>query len=317
MKPRLVTALLVGLVMACALPRPAPEDPAVARAVQFLAAETPRWKVEHDCYSCHNNGDAARALYLWTRLRGERLDPIADTSAWLQQPGQWEHNGGDQAFGDERLARLQFAAALVSADEAGFGGDGRALQEAAARLAADQLPDGAWQERSRLIGSPITYGRVLATYMARRTLVHADRERYAPEIRRADQWFRESEVQTVLDAAAVLLALGDSADRDAVTQQRRSLVLVRDGEAPGGGWGPFVTSAPEVFDTALAILALAQLAGDEGISAMIERGRGFLRARQEPDGGWPATTRPSGNQSYAHRISTTGWAVQALLTSGR
>jgi len=34
---------------------------------------------------------------------------------------------------------------------------------------------------------------------------------------------------------------------------------------------------------------------------------------QESDGGWPETTRPSGSQSYAERISTTGWVVYALL----
>ena len=34
---------------------------------------------------------------------------------------------------------------------------------------------------------------------------------------------------------------------------------------------------------------------------------------QEPDGGWPETTRPPGASSYAHRISTSGWALLALL----
>jgi len=33
-----------------------------ARAVAYLTAEVPRWRREHPCYSCHNNGDAARAL---------------------------------------------------------------------------------------------------------------------------------------------------------------------------------------------------------------------------------------------------------------
>ena len=34
-----------------------------ARAVAFLAAEVPRWFRENKCYSCHNNGDAARACW--------------------------------------------------------------------------------------------------------------------------------------------------------------------------------------------------------------------------------------------------------------
>ena len=53
------------------------------------------------------------------------------------------------------------------------------------------------------------------------------------------------------------------------------------------------------------------------VAAMIHRGRSYLIGTQESDGGWPETTRPSGNLSYAHRISTTGWATQALLVSNR
>ena len=35
---------------------------AEAHAIGFLAAEVPKWKRDNGCYSCHNNGDAARAL---------------------------------------------------------------------------------------------------------------------------------------------------------------------------------------------------------------------------------------------------------------
>src|SRR3982750_1650529 len=33
-------------------------------ALHFLSTEVPRWEQQNHCYSCHNNGDAARALYL-------------------------------------------------------------------------------------------------------------------------------------------------------------------------------------------------------------------------------------------------------------
>ncbi len=42
-------------------------QPAEARAVAFLSREVPRWSRENHCYSCHNNGDAARALYQASR----------------------------------------------------------------------------------------------------------------------------------------------------------------------------------------------------------------------------------------------------------
>ncbi len=35
---------------------------AEARAIAYLATEVPAWRQAHPCYSCHNNGDAARAL---------------------------------------------------------------------------------------------------------------------------------------------------------------------------------------------------------------------------------------------------------------
>ena len=34
------------------------------RAVAYLARETPRWYAGNHCFSCHNNGDGARALFL-------------------------------------------------------------------------------------------------------------------------------------------------------------------------------------------------------------------------------------------------------------
>ena len=42
------------------------------RAVAFLSREVPRWKRENDCYSCHNNGDAARALIV-AKQRGHDI----------------------------------------------------------------------------------------------------------------------------------------------------------------------------------------------------------------------------------------------------
>src|SRR4029077_9687350 len=101
-------------------------------AISCLAREVPRWAAENKCYSCHNNGDAARALYTALRL-GYNVPPrsLADTSRWLSQPERWDHNGGETGVSDKRLARIQFAGALVEAVGAGLGKDGKALPEAA------------------------------------------------------------------------------------------------------------------------------------------------------------------------------------------
>src|SRR5438132_9413935 len=110
-----------------------PEQPGPeSRALAYLAGEVPRWHRENKCYSCHNNGDAARALYTATRLSFP-VPPelLHDTSIWLQRPGQWDHNGGEGSFSDKKLARIQFAAALVEAVSAGYLKDNRALIQAA------------------------------------------------------------------------------------------------------------------------------------------------------------------------------------------
>jgi squalene cyclase len=49
------------------------------------------------------------------------------------------------------------------------------------------------------------------------------------------------------------------------------------------------------------------------VDDLVRRGRDWLAARQNADGSWPETVRPPGAESYAQRISTTGWALLALL----
>src|SRR5262245_15306064 len=58
----LSSAVTLAVLVRRAEPLRAQASNAEARAVTFLTREVPRWKSENDCYSCHNNGDAARAL---------------------------------------------------------------------------------------------------------------------------------------------------------------------------------------------------------------------------------------------------------------
>src|SRR5258705_6390490 len=86
------------------------------RAIEYLVGEVPRWAAENHCFSCHNNGDGARVLYVASRLGYPVPDSaLAGTAKWLLEPGKWDNNGGNPGFGDKKLARIQFAAALSEA----------------------------------------------------------------------------------------------------------------------------------------------------------------------------------------------------------
>lgn len=288
-----------------------------ARALAFLMREVPRWSAENKCYSCHNNGDAARALYQALQLK-LAIPPKAleDTTQWLARPAGWDRNGGDNAPQDRGLARVMFAAALLEARAAGQLKDPDALRKAAEVVAEQQKADGCWRpDGEDTIGSPAACGALLMTYQARRVLQQADPRRYREALARADRWLRQVPVRTVIDAAALLLALAGSDDATAKERRQHCLDLIRKGEAKEGGWGPYVHSSPEPFDTAVVLLALKPLQEVKDVPAMLRRGRAFLIASQQKDGSWIETTRPAGAESYAQRLSTAGWATLALLAT--
>jgi squalene cyclase len=158
-------------------------------------------------------------------------------------------------------------------------------------------------------GAPATYGIALATYLARRTLEISDPRRFRQSIARANRWFESAAPGNLLDRAAMLLAMPHSP-----AVQAKCLDPLLNAQNSDGGWGPQFHMPSEDFDTAIVVLALGAVR-EPGLPAKaMARGREFLVSRQLPTGGWLETTRPSGQQSYAEHISTSAWALCALLT---
>ena len=307
-----VAAGVAALTAAAAAAQTNPAGAAIARGVKYLSLEVPKWKAEHPCYSCHNNGDAARALLVAGNSGYDIGTSLDDTLTFLRQPANWNQNKAADGFDDKQLARVQFASALAVAHRVG-----RAprtdLEQAAKLLIADQRPDGSWTlDQSQSIASPATYGTIIATWSAHTTLIAAGVTRKHPAIVNADEWIRALKPQNVIDCAATMLALDRASDAAAEQLRRECLAILRSGQSPDGGWGPYVTTGPQVFDTAMAVLALSVVDRGE-LSDAIARGKAYLVSRQQPDGSWPETTRPADQESYAQRISTTGWALLALL----
>jgi hypothetical protein len=291
---------------------------ALERALSYLSAEVPAWKPANGCYSCHNNGDAARALMQARRL-GKQVpdDAVRDSLAWLAQPGKWDHQQTDAAFRDKKLSRIQFSLALAEAFEAGAIDNRAAIAEAAAELAGMQSADGSWPlDQEAATGSPATYGTSLATYAALRALATASRERFRAPIDRALAWLEKLTPKSTPDMAAIAMGLRLGRPERAAGTVRQMVARLLEAQTRDGGWGPYRGAPAEVFDTALALLVLTETGQNQ---EAVLQGAAWLKSTQLSNGGWPATTRPSGGVSYAQHISTSGWATLALLRveSGR
>ena len=188
---------------------------------------------------------------------------------------------------------------------------------AAERLARDQSAEGFWPVEGNVnaVGSPASYGRALATLSARDALRAISPKAHAGNIAKAERWLFARPIDNVFDASVALIAASGTDNPETVSIRDRAMKILRAGQSREGGWGPFVTAPPEPFDTALAVLALSKLDPDDEIRERIKRARNDLIATQLADGSWPETTRPPGAESYAQRLSTTGWATLALLAS--
>lgn len=295
--------------------KPEPKPKGLPRAIAFLVAEVPRWPKENDCFSCHNNGDAARALYTAKQL-GYKIpdDALKSTTEFLKQPERWRHNGGEGEFVDRKLDVVVFGHALTVAHETGAVREKQPLAAAAGNIAKDQKADGSWPVVvAGTLGAPASYGNVLSTIAARNLLQRADARKYAGRIKRANAWLLAQKPNSVTDSAGLLIGLAGVDDPKVGEVRKRAVGFIERGRDENGGWGPYVTSPAEPFDTALVLLALSQLDKPGAHAKSIAAGRKYLIDSQEEDGSWPETTRPANTVSYAHRLSTAGWATLALL----
>src|SRR5690606_4357473 len=161
--------------------------------------------------------------------------------------------------------------------------------------------------------------------LAHRVLARATIPEAGDAAARARQWLRTTAIETVLDASSLVIGLERDGDAAAMARRQDALQMLKQSQGPDGGWGPYATSQSDVFDTALGLMALVMVRHVEQIhrpafeeaelETAIARARRYLIDSQNPDGSWPETTRPANGESYAQRVSTTAWSVQALLAS--
>jgi hypothetical protein len=315
-------ALLAGCALsalaleACRLaPRERPRSsPVLVRAQEFLTRELAQWHAEERCASCHHDGDAARVLWSFDAgfdaLREARL---AEHRHRLLRSSLWCDPQADPRFRDERLALVQRAAALHAALARGARLDVGAMESLFEALRAEQEEPGCWLGSTTTgLGGPVTYGPFLATAVALGALDERVDAASVAAVRRGRAWLANATPSATMEHAAVAWAL--AAPREPREREARDVaveaLLAR--AARSGGFAPWEQGPSEVFDTALALLALEAQPAAPDIERARAAARGYLEREQELDGGWRETTRPAGGESRAHRVSTSAWAAQAL-----
>lgn len=296
---------------------------AIDNAVRYLSKASLTWPSENHCFSCHNNGDAVRVLAQVApdELKRQENDWQA-VYQWLVQPTQWETAKTEEASLSPILAPIQFGSALVALSTAKLLNlSPEAINDTAQLIVQSQDPTGFWAvEAPQHLGSPGTFGNPLATTIAVRILQSLAPNKAAKSIERAKQWANTRQARANLDlAAGILLLTTDKLSTDAgVRDQQRVEIWTQkliNNQTSQGGWGPYPNRFPEIFDTALALLALCEAPRHFVPSSVLERGQRFLLTEQESAGGWPETTRPSGGTSYAQHISTSAWALEAVAAT--
>ncbi len=303
--------LFVPTIFAGAI-EPTELDKAIQRSIHYLAVEVPQWQKENDCASCHNQGDASRALIEAHRQKLFNGQSSLQTSIdWIGQPGHWELNRGLPEANDPTLSNLQFASTLLAAHKV-LRPMPDAVKQAAEILAPLQQNDGAWIiAGGSQFGSPLTHGPILLTGQATSILKAAESPKFVAQARRAEQWLREQSPRNTIEASSLLLI---SSELGWVhPQASRCLQIIFQSQSDAGGVGPYAIAQDENFDTALAVLAVDKSPRNPANTKFQDNAVKYLLSMQGEDGSWSETTRPSGTESYAHRISTTGWALQALL----
>ncbi len=294
----------------------------LTQARAYIIQEANAWYPENNCYSCHNHGDAVRALLLndpdGTQLQSPAWDPFWQ---WLADPKQWMSDAAPESRESPILVRIQFGALLAVAQQnqriSLSPNKQRRFIQTLSDLASS---DGYWAvEPTSQIGSPVTYGNPLATAMAlgvfRQFALPSQHQDVA---QRAATWIIGQNPRATVDLAAgirILNQLDDAANRHPQRSKWSSQLVSQ--QQPDGGWGPYPRRASEVFDTAITLIALSEGAPHADLDPVLMRGQNYLRQRQEPEGGWPETTRPAGGNSYAQHISTSAWAFQALAALDR
>lgn len=293
----------------------------IRRGLEFVAADSIKWRNDHQCVSCHHAALTSWAMHE-AKLKGRAVDEVllAELTRWMTESGEGKTSvprpeGRPKALNTKAI---YFALALASDPN-----PDPASQEAIKRLLKtvkeDQLDDGSWhawpETRPPFFGGSDDSMTALATLAASNS-----KEETMRQVRdRGVRWLTETKSDD--DPQSVALRLMVWVRAGGPPEQRDQLVrLISSRQRDDGGWSQQRDMASDAWATGQALYALS-LAGLKSDDPAIELGRRFLVKTQHEDGSWPMTSRATkpGGAGSTSLIPIIGggsaWGMIGLLHS--
>jgi len=299
---------------------------AVARALPLIAASAKQYTQKRKCFTCHH-----QALPLMAMAAAQR--------AGHELGNDWTGRQADftLAYFNKRRERVAGGAAVPGGPyTAGYAlvglaevdrRSGPAVAALGEYLLKTQHKDGSWR-----IGThrpPLEDSHFAATALAVRGLSQGPPRGQdataATAIKKARMWLQHARPETNEDATFQLLGLvWADAGQDAIAAAKKALIARQRAD---GGWAQIDGRPSDAYATGQAVAALLA-AGQSPKSrsvarGAIERGRAWLRSKQQDDGSWRVTSRSKPIQVYFESgyphgrdqfisIAAACWAVMAL-----
>jgi hypothetical protein len=301
---------------------------AVQKGLEFLDADTFKWREQRNCAACHHG-----PMFVWAAhvadARGYSVnkDHVAEITRWLIEddkarvfPKLGEASEGGTRFSLAAVfVRQALNAAKVRDDVAEAG-----IKRTTDHLMATQNDDGSWTSPAGR--PPFFESDATVTRLARLALLKSNtgddvRGDVKAAVRRSDEWLSrtdsdESQQTLALDLWAGAASANDKSAGQHVASRVATLQAL---QRPDGGWSQAPGLESDAFATGQALFALAaaDLNSDD---LQVQRAIAFLAGTQRSDGTWQMKSRPDPrNERPARNLNPityagTAWAVMGIAS---
>jgi Squalene-hopene cyclase N-terminal domain len=271
-------------------------QPAVERALAFLATDATKWRKDHGCATCHHG-----TMTVWALSEAKNQGYAVDAEA-LANTIRWTKEQFVPRFSKPRDERPGWNLVSVPAIYLGVMSQSlpilsrHEINLVAVHLARHQEADGAWLMPPPANGAPPTWESretlALLAYLAWEPYVPADPlEAAAARASRekAADWLNKIEPTKTVQSAALRLLL-DIRRGTPATQLQPQIDQLLGRQHADGGWSQTADLPSDAYATGQTLWVLS-FAGMNSDRAEIRRAVSFLVASQREDGSWAMVSR--------------------------